>query len=374
MRRVTGDRPAAQEGHRLCVAPMLDWTDRHCRYFLRLFSPRMWLYTEMITTPAILRGRADELLSYHPAEQPLALQLGGADPAGLAAAARIASERGYREINLNVGCPSDRVQNATFGACDEPARTRGKLREGDAGRDGRHDHGEDAGCASTTVTTMASCTSSSGPWSRRAAGWLIVHARKALLQGLSPKQNREIPPLHYDRAWQLKQDFPALFVIVNGGLRTVPQAAEQWRHVDGVMLGREAYHNPYVLSALHAAAWGRWPRATVTGTHRGADAGLCGARADPRCATACDHAPRARSAGGSRRCPLVAPDPVGRRAGPPRGPGTARGCAGRGGRRPARILSLHRLHGRIPGAPERRCRTGVLETRVPCSHGGARST
>jgi tRNA-dihydrouridine synthase A len=235
---------------------MLDWTDRHCRYFLRLFSPRMWLYTEMITTPAILRGRADELLSYHPAEQPLALQLGGADPAGLAAAARIASERGYREINLNVGCPSDRVQNATFGAClmNRPGLVASCVRamraETDAmitvktriGIDDRDDYGflhEFVG-----AVVEAGCR------------LLIVHARKALLQGLSPKQNREIPPLHYDRAWQLKQDFPALFVIVNGGLRTVPQAAEQWRHVDGVMLGREAYHNPYVLSALHAAAWG----------------------------------------------------------------------------------------------------------------------
>ncbi len=253
---MSGDGGAAQQGHRLCVAPMLDWTDRHCRYFLRLFSPRMWLYTEMITTPAILRGRGDELLAWDPAEQPLALQLGGADPAELAAAARVAADRGYREINLNVGCPSDRVQSATFGAClmARPGLVarcvRAMRAETDAmvtvktriGIDERDDYGFlhdfvgavfEAGCR-----------------------LLIIHARKALLQGLSPKQNREIPPLHYDRARQIKKDFPALFVVVNGGLRTVPQAAEQWRHVDGVMLGREAYHNPYVLAALHAAAWG----------------------------------------------------------------------------------------------------------------------
>ena len=250
------DVVATRQGHRLCVAPMLDWTDRHCRYFLRLFSPRMWLYTEMITTPAILRGRGEELLSCDPAEQPLALQLGGADPGELAAATRIAADRGYREINLNVGCPSDRVQNATFGAClmARPglvARCVSAMRaETDAlvtvktriGIDERDDYGFLRDFVGAVVE--AGCR------------LLIVHARKALLQGLSPKQNREIPPLHYDRAWQLKRDFPELFVVVNGGLRTVPQAVEQWRHVDGVMLGREAYHNPYVLAALHAAAWG----------------------------------------------------------------------------------------------------------------------
>jgi tRNA-dihydrouridine synthase A len=235
---------------------MLDWTDRHCRYFLRLFSSRVHLYTEMIVASAILRGRRDELLAFDPAEQPIALQLGGSDPVALSAAARIAASRGYREINLNVGCPSDRVQSATFGAClmARPELVaqcvRAMQSETDAlitvktriGIDDRDDYGflhEFIG-----AVVEAGCR------------LLVVHARKAVLSGLSPRENREIPPLHHDRVWQVKHDFPGLFVVVNGGLRAVPQAAAQWCHVDGVMLGREAYHNPYVLSALHAAAWG----------------------------------------------------------------------------------------------------------------------
>ncbi|MFO1377620.1 MAG: tRNA dihydrouridine(20/20a) synthase DusA [Steroidobacteraceae bacterium] len=243
------------DDHRLCVAPMLDWTDRHCRYFLRLFSPRMWLYTEMVTTHALVRGRRDDLLAFDAAEQPLALQLGGSDPGMLASAARVAVARGYREINLNVGCPSDRVQNASFGAClmAKPGLVADCVRamraETDAlvtvktriGIDDRDDYGflrdfvgavVDAGCR-----------------------LLVVHARKALLSGLSPKQNREIPPLDHERVWQVKRDFPDVFVVVNGGLRSVLQASDQWRHADGVMVGREAYHNPYVLAALHQAAW-----------------------------------------------------------------------------------------------------------------------
>jgi tRNA-dihydrouridine synthase A len=248
---VSVERSSDLIDRRLSVAPMVDWTDRHCRYFLRLFSPRLRLYTEMIVANAILRGDRRRLLEYDPAEHPVALQLGGSDAAMLAEAAGIGASFGYDEINLNVGCPSDRVQNATFGAClmAEPRRVGDcvrAMREAVAvpvtvkcriGIDDRDDWGflrefvaavADAGC----------CT-------------MIVHARKAVLKGLSPKQNREVPPLDYERAWRVKREFPALAVIVNGGLRTVPQVTEQLAQVDGVMLGREAYHNPYLLPALH---------------------------------------------------------------------------------------------------------------------------
>jgi tRNA-dihydrouridine synthase A len=248
-----GSAPANAR-HRLSVAPMLDWTDRHCRYFLRLFSPRALLYTEMIVAQAILRSRRD-LLQFDPAEQPVALQLGGSDPGVLARAARIGAERGYCEINLNVGCPSDRVQNGTFGAClmAQPALVADCVRamldvvsvpvtvKTRIGIDRRDDY--------AFLHEFVEAVAGAG------CRVLIVHARKAILSGLSPRENREIPPLVYERAWAIKREFPDLTVVVNGGLRTVEQAVEQWRHVDGVMLGREAYHNPFVLSALHRAAW-----------------------------------------------------------------------------------------------------------------------
>jgi tRNA-dihydrouridine synthase A len=235
---------------------MMDWTDRHCRYFLRLFSPRVLLYTEMIVARAILRGDRGYLLRFHPAEQPVALQLGGSEPALLAEAAAIGEGFGYEEINLNVGCPSDRVQEATFGAClmarpqlvsDCVRAMRGavslpvtvKCRIGIDERD-------DWGFLREFVAAIAEA----------GCRVVIVHARKAILKGLSPKENREVPPLDYARAWRVKQEFPSLSVVVNGGLRTVPQVAEQLAHADGVMLGREAYHNPYLLSALHRAVYG----------------------------------------------------------------------------------------------------------------------
>jgi tRNA-dihydrouridine synthase A len=235
----------------LSVATMMDWTDRHCRYFLRLFSPRLLLYTEMIVAKAILRGDPDRLLAHDPAERPVALQLGGSDPAELAGAAAIGASFGYDEINLNVGCPSDRVQNATFGAClmARPARVAecvSAMREAVAlpvtvkCRIGIDDQdGWDFLREFVAAIAHAGCRT------------VIVHARKAVLKGLSPKQNREVPPLDYARAWRVKQTFPALTVIVNGGLRTVPQVSEQLAHADGVMLGREAYHNPWLLPALH---------------------------------------------------------------------------------------------------------------------------
>jgi len=237
----------------ISVAPMMDWTDRHCRYFLRLFSPRVRLYTEMIVAQAILRGDRARLLGFDPSEHPVALQLGGSDPAMLAEAATIGASIGYDEINLNVGCPSDRVQSATFGAC---LMARPRL-VGDCVRAMRAavavpvtvkcrigiDENDDWEFLRTFVANIADA----------GCRTVIVHARKAMLKGLSPKQNREVPPLDYARAWRVKREFPELNVIVNGGLRTVPQVTEQLAEVDGVMLGREAYHNPLLLPALHLA-------------------------------------------------------------------------------------------------------------------------
>ena len=241
---------------RISVAPMMDWTDRHCRYFLRQFSPRVLLYTEMIVAQALVRGDRNYLLEYDSAEHPVALQLGGADPGLLAEAAGIGALFGYDEVNLNVGCPSDRVQQATFGAClmARPRLVADCVRAMRAAvrvpvtvkcRIGIDDHDdwpflrefvaavEEAGC-----------------------GVVIVHARKAILKGLTPKQNRAVPPLDYPRAWQVKSEFPSLTVIVNGGLRSVAQVSEQLAHADGVMLGREAYHNPFLLPALDRAVYG----------------------------------------------------------------------------------------------------------------------
>lgn len=229
---------------------MLDWTDRHCRFFLRLLSRHVLLYTEMVTTGAVLRGDRNRLLAYDPAEHPLALQLGGSDPADLARCARIAVEFGYDEVNLNVGCPSDRVQSGRFGAClmaepDWVAECVAAMRAAVAipvtvktriGIDERDSYAE-------LVDFVG----------RVAAGGcetFIVHARKAWLSGLSPKENREIPPLRYEVVHQLKQDFPHLALILNGGLTTLDQVAEQLRQVDGVMIGRAAYENPSVLAGV----------------------------------------------------------------------------------------------------------------------------
>jgi len=240
---------------KLSVAPMMDWTDRHCRYFLRLFSPRLRLYTEMIVAQAILRGDADRLLAFDAIEHPVALQLGGSDPGMLADAAAIGAGFGYDEINLNVGCPSDRVQSATFGAC---LMAWPRL-VGDCVRAMR---------AAVAVPVTVKCRigiDDRDDWeflrefvaaiADAGCRTVIVHARKAMLKGLSPKQNREVPPLDYPRAWRVKAEFPSLTVVVNGGLRTVPQVAGQLAQVDGVMLGREAYHNPFLLPALHSAVY-----------------------------------------------------------------------------------------------------------------------
>jgi tRNA-dihydrouridine synthase A len=231
---------------------MMDWTDRHCRFFLRQFSPSVLLYTEMITAAAILRGRRDRLLAFDPAEHPVALQLGGSEPDQLAAAARIGAEAGYDEINLNVGCPSERVQSGAFGAClmAEPELVARCVSAMQAAvslpvtvkcRIGIDEHDE-----YSFLSGFVDVVAASG------VRVFIVHARKAVLKGLTPKQNREVPPLRHDYVERLKRERPDLTVVLNGGLRHPDEITATLGRVDGVMLGREAYHNPYVLSELHS--------------------------------------------------------------------------------------------------------------------------
>lgn len=229
---------------------MMGWTDRHARHFLRLISKHTLLYTEMVTTGAILNGPRESLLKYHSAEHPLALQLGGSEPAELAECAKIAEEAGFDEVNLNVGCPSDRVKQGRFGAClmAEPdlvaacvdaMQLRISLPVTVKCRTGI-DEMEEYSALDTFVSRIAEtgCTT------------FIVHARNAWLQGLSPKQNREIPPLKYDFVYRLKQEHPQLNITINGGIKTLESTRQHLEHVDGVMLGREAYHNPYLLSEV----------------------------------------------------------------------------------------------------------------------------
>lgn len=236
---------------------MMDWTDRHCRFFLRLLSREALLYTEMVTTGAILHGDAARFLRYDAAEHPLALQLGGSNPQELAACARLAEQAGYDEVNLNVGCPSDRVQNNMIGAClmGHPALVAECVKAmQDAvsipvtvkhriGINGRDSYAEL--CDFVGQVREAGCRS------------FTVHARIAILEGLSPKENREIPPLRYDVAAQLKRDFSDLEIILNGGIKTLDECREHLRTFDGVMLGREAYHNPYLLAAVDRELFGR---------------------------------------------------------------------------------------------------------------------
>jgi tRNA-dihydrouridine synthase A len=235
---------------------MMDCTDRHCRYFLRLVAPRTRLYTEMITTGALAFGDVPRHLDFDPAERPVALQLGGSDPYALAHCARLAEAWGYDEININVGCPSERVQTGAFGAClmAEPERVAECVR---AMRDAaavpvtvKHRIGIDAIEAYDFVRDFVGIVAEAG------AGVFIVHARNAILKGLSPKQNREVPPLKYGYVHRLKRDFPALTIVINGGLTTHEAIAAELEQVDGVMLGRAAYHNPYLLAEAEAYAFG----------------------------------------------------------------------------------------------------------------------
>ncbi|WPE17410.1 tRNA dihydrouridine(20/20a) synthase DusA [Candidatus Thioglobus autotrophicus] len=232
------------------VAPMMDWTDRHCRYFYRLMSKNAQLWTEMVTAKAIIHGDKNRLLDYDAQEHPLVLQLGGSDPKEMAVAAKVGQDWGYDEININVGCPSDRVQSGSFGAClmqtpetvahciesmgaviDIPLSVKSRI-----GVDNMESYDE----LSHFIETVhkAGCDN------------FVIHARKAWLQGLSPKENRTVPPLNYDWVYRVKQDFPTLTIGINGGITTLDEASEHLDHVDSVMLGRAAYHQPYLLAGV----------------------------------------------------------------------------------------------------------------------------
>jgi tRNA-dihydrouridine synthase A len=249
-------KPLKSDSHRFCVAPMMEWTDRHYRYFLRLISRRTFLYTEMVTAEAVLYGNRERVLGFSPEEHPVGLQLGGSDAEKLAAASKIGADYGYDEINLNIGCPSDRVQSGRFGAClmEEPdlvaecvAAMRGasslpitvKCRIGiddqdaEASLDGFIDRVAQAGCRT-----------------------FIVHARKAWLKGLSPKENRDVPPLDCERVFRLRQRRPDLEIVLNGGIGSLAEAQEHLPHVDGVMLGRAAYADPYLMAEVDQALFG----------------------------------------------------------------------------------------------------------------------
>jgi tRNA-dihydrouridine synthase A len=243
----------------MSVAPRMDWTDRHCRYFHRLLSRHALLYSEMVTTGALIHGDIPRHLVFNPEEQPVALQLGGSEPVELAQCARLGEEWGYREINLNCGCPSERVQRGSFGAClmAEPRLV--------------------ADCVKAMVDTVAIPVTVKhrigidkaesyefvrdfvGTVSEAGCRVFLVHARNAWLKGLSPKENREVPPLRYEFVHRLKRDFPQLTVAVNGGITTGEQVAQQLAHVDGVMVGREAYHNPWWIAQWDEAFFGDAP-------------------------------------------------------------------------------------------------------------------
>ena len=241
---------------RFSVAPMLDWTDRHCRYFHRLMSKEALLYTEMVTTGAIIHGKGD-FLAYNEEEHPLALQLGGSNPVDLARCAKLAAERGYDEINLNVGCPSDRVQNGKFGAClmgeaELVAQCVAAMREvADIPVTVKTRIGIDEQDSYEFLTHFIQTVSEKGGCDN-----FTIHARKAWLKGLSPKENREIPPLDYPRVYQLKQDFPQLTMAINGGIKTFEEMEQHLQHLDGVMVGREAYQSPYLMAEVDQRLFG----------------------------------------------------------------------------------------------------------------------
>ncbi|MGH8506213.1 MAG: tRNA dihydrouridine(20/20a) synthase DusA [Stenotrophobium sp.] len=242
---------------------MMDWTDRHCRFFMRLLSSRALLYTEMVTTGAVINGDRQRILRFDKAEHPVALQLGGCDPDALARSAEIGERFGYDEVNLNCGCPSDRVQDGRFGAClmrkpdlvaecvmtmskacDLPVTVKTRI---------GLDNTEEYSFLRHFVETVAACGCET----------FIIHARKAWLNGLSPKENREVPPLRYEVVYRLKQDFPGLRIVINGGIHTLDECREHLQHVDGVMLGRETYENPWMLSEVDAGLFGA-PARTLT--------------------------------------------------------------------------------------------------------------
>jgi len=245
--------------HTFCIAPMMEWTDRHCRVLHRGLSKHALLYTEMVTAEAVIRGDRARLIGFDPVEHPVALQLGGSEPSRLAEAARIGADEGYDEINLNVGCPSDRVQSGRFGAClmREPElvaecvaamRAVTKVPVTVKCRLGVDDQDPEA-----SLRAMIAACAGAG------IGTFIVHARKAWLDGLSPKENRDVPPLDYDLVYRVKAENPALTIIINGGIATLEEAEAHRAHVDGVMLGRAAYHTPAMLAEVDARFFGGAP-------------------------------------------------------------------------------------------------------------------
>ncbi|MGI9199582.1 MAG: tRNA dihydrouridine(20/20a) synthase DusA [Woeseiaceae bacterium] len=244
------------------IAPMMDWTDRHCRYFLRLLTPNARLYTEMVTAAAIVHGDSNRFLRYDPAEHPVALQLGGSDVAWMTSAASTAAQYSYDEININVGCPSDRVQSGQFGAClmavpetvaacfvsmsekvDTPVTVKTRI-----GIDDQDSYDFLRRFVDTLVD--AGCKT------------FVVHARKAILEGLSPKENRTIPPLNHERVFQLKRDYPELCIVLNGGIKSITDVDAALTQVDGVMIGREAYQNPFILAELEEHLRHDWSKPT----------------------------------------------------------------------------------------------------------------
>ena len=242
----------ARNRPKLSVAPMMDWTDRHCRYFHRLLTRHAWLYSEMVSTGALLHGDVARHLDYNAPEHPLALQLGGSEPADLALCAKLGEQWGYDEINLNCGCPSERVQRGAFGAClmAEPLLVadcvKAMLDAVQVPVSVKHRIGIDKVESYDFVRDFVGGVSEAG------CRIFIVHARNAWLKGLSPKANREVPPLRYDWAYRLKRDFPELTIVVNGGVTNSEQVAEQLAQFDGVMIGRAAYHNPWWLACWDA--------------------------------------------------------------------------------------------------------------------------
>ncbi len=241
---------------KLSVAPMMDWTDRHARYFLRLISKHTLLYTEMVTSAAVINGDREKLLGFDPSENPIALQLGGCSPEDLAVCAKIGEDYGYDEINLNVGCPSDRVQSGRIGAClmAEPELVSdcvGAMKKATSlpvtvkHRIGIDDMDSYEHCSNfVKIVAQSGCDS------------FTVHARKAILSGLSPKQNREIPPLNYPLVYRLKRDYKELEIVINGGIKSIEESLSHLKQVDGVMIGREAYGNPYILAEADSKLFG----------------------------------------------------------------------------------------------------------------------
>lgn len=240
--------------NRFSIAPMLDWTDKHCRYFHRILTKQTLLYTEMVTTGAILYGKGD-YLAFNEQEQPVSLQLGGSDPIALAKCAKLAEERGYNEINLNVGCPSDRVQNGMFGAC--------LMGKADLVANCIDAMQKEVNIPVTVKTRIGIDNQDSYSFLCEFiekvmpyTDTFIVHARKAWLSGLSPKENREVPPLDYERVYRLKRDYPQLTIAINGGIKTIEEIKHHLNYVDGVMVGREAYQNPMLLTQIDQQIFG----------------------------------------------------------------------------------------------------------------------